>query len=84
MPPGAAGSRPGRSSAPERSPTTTAAVGSACLAEVRVIETIEQGAPKTPFMRFGDRVRIEMRDAGGNSVFGAIDQQVVGYESPGA
>lgn len=60
------------------------AAGSACLAEVRTIETIEHGAPKTPFMRFGDRVRIEMRDAGGNSVFGAIDQQVVEYRNPGA
>ena len=59
-------------------------VGSACLAEVRVIETIEHGAPVTPFMRFGDRVRIEMRDAGGNSVFGAIDQRVVRYQNPGA
>ena len=59
-------------------------VGSACLAEVRTIETIEHGAPKTPFMRFGDRVRIEMRDSAGKSVFGAIDQQVVRYENPSA
>ena len=58
-------------------------VGSACLAEVRVVETIEHGAPKTPFMRFGDRVRIDMRDAAGNSVFGAIDQRVVEYRNPG-
>ena len=57
-------------------------VGSACLAEVRVIETIEHGAPRTPFMRFGDRVRIDMRNADGNSVFGAIDQQVVKYDGP--
>ena len=55
------------------------AVGSACLAEVRTVETIERGAPETPFMRFGDRVRIEMLDDNGNSVFGAIDQQVVRY-----
>jgi fumarylacetoacetate (FAA) hydrolase len=50
--------------------------GSSCLAEVRTLEQLEHGAPKTPFLKFGDRVRIEMRDAGGASVFGAIDQQV--------
>jgi fumarylacetoacetate (FAA) hydrolase len=38
-------------------------VGYCCIAELRMYETIEQGKPKTPFMRFGDRVRIEMRDA---------------------
>jgi len=55
------------------------AAGSACLAEVRVIETIETGAPQTPFLKFGDRVRIEMLDDAGRSVFGAIDQRVVQY-----
>ena len=58
------------------------AAGSACLAEVRVVETIDRGAPETPFMRFGDRVRIEMLDRAGNSVFGAIDQRIVRYEPP--
>lgn len=58
------------------------AVGSSCLAEKRMIETIEQGAPKTPFMRFGDRVRIEMRDDDGRSIFGAIDQVVEQYRPP--
>jgi fumarylacetoacetate (FAA) hydrolase len=53
------------------------AAGSSCLAEVRVIETLESGAPTTPFLRFGDRVRIEMRDRDGSSIFGAIDQRVV-------
>ena len=53
------------------------AAGSACLAERRMIETIEQGAPKTPFLKFGDRVRIEMLDAAGHSIFGAIEQKVV-------
>ncbi len=53
--------------------------GSACLAERRMIETIETGAPKTPFMRFGDRVRLEMFDTEGRSIFGAIDQEVVRY-----
>jgi len=57
-------------------------VGSCCLAEVRTIETIEDGAPKTPFMAFGDRVRIEMFDPAGASIFGAIDQEVVRYEGP--
>jgi fumarylacetoacetate (FAA) hydrolase len=56
--------------------------GSACLAERRMLEQIADGAPRTPFLRFGDRVRIEMLDRNGRSVFGAIDQQVVRYEPP--
>jgi fumarylacetoacetate (FAA) hydrolase len=51
-------------------------VGYCCLAEIRMYETIEQGAPQTGFLKFGDRVKIEMRDAGGNSIFGAIEQTV--------
>jgi fumarylacetoacetate (FAA) hydrolase len=51
-------------------------VGYSCIAEARTIETIIHGKPKTPFLRFGDHVRIEMLDAGGRSVFGAIDQRV--------
>jgi fumarylacetoacetate (FAA) hydrolase len=51
-------------------------VGSSCIAERRAIETIEGGAPKTGFMKFGDRVRIEMLDRSGASIFGAIDQAV--------
>ena len=54
-------------------------VGSSCLAERRMLETIEHGAPQTPFMGFGDRVRIEMFDGTGHSIFGAIDQEVVHY-----
>jgi fumarylacetoacetate (FAA) hydrolase len=50
--------------------------GSACLAEQRMLETIEYGEPRTPFLRFGDRVRIEMTDRNGQSIFGAIDQIV--------
>ncbi len=50
--------------------------GSSCLAEKRMLETIETGAPVTPFMQFGDRVRIEMFDQQGESIFGAIDQTV--------
>ncbi|MBS0279056.1 MAG: fumarylacetoacetate hydrolase family protein [Proteobacteria bacterium] len=55
-------------------------VGSACLAEKRTLETIESGKPVTPFMKFGDRIRIEMFDADGKSIFGAIDQRVEKYE----
>ena len=44
-----------------------------------MIETIESGAPQTAFMKFGDRVRIEMNDANGDSIFGTIDQLVVRY-----
>jgi len=51
--------------------------GISCLAEARMIETIESGKPVTPFMKVGDRIRIEAVDAAGASPFGAIDQQVV-------
>jgi fumarylacetoacetate (FAA) hydrolase len=51
-------------------------LGYCCLAELRSYETIELGSPQTPFLRFGDRVRIEMLDAAARSVFGAIDQVV--------
>ncbi len=50
--------------------------GSTCLAERRMLETLDQGKPMTPFLSFGDRVRIEMLDASGRSIFGAIDQRV--------
>ena len=50
--------------------------GYSCIAEKRAIETIEGGAPKTPFMRFGDTIRIEVKDAAGASIFGAIEQKV--------
>jgi fumarylacetoacetate (FAA) hydrolase len=56
--------------------------GPACIAEKRMLETIETGKPVTPFLRFGDRVRIEMRDEDGNSIFGAIDQEVQRYAPP--
>lgn len=51
-------------------------VGYSCLAELRTIETLAHGAPKTPFLRVGDRVRVEMRDARRHSIFGAIEQEV--------
>ncbi|WP_199052480.1 fumarylacetoacetate hydrolase family protein [Aquitalea sp. ASV15] len=52
------------------------ATGSCCLAEQRMIEIIETGEARTPFMQPGDRIRIEMLDAAGHSIFGCIDQQV--------
>lgn len=51
--------------------------GSSCIAEKRTLETIEDGKPSTPFMSYGDTVRIEMFDKDGDSIFGAIDQKVV-------
>jgi len=56
--------------------------GSCCLAEVRCLETIRDGQPSTPFMSFGDRVEIEMRDSAGLSIFGKIDQKVTRYQPP--
>jgi len=50
--------------------------GYSCIAEKRAIETIESGAPKTEFMQPGDTIRIEMKGSDGQSVFGAIEQQV--------
>ncbi len=56
--------------------------GSCCIAERRMLEQIEFGAPRTPFLRFGDHVRMEMLDQEGRSLFGAIDQHVVQYHGP--
>ncbi len=53
--------------------------GSSCLAEERMLEIIADGQPKTPFMSFGDVVRVEMLDAGGESIFGAIEQVITPY-----
>lgn len=61
----------------EGKPIAEGGVGYSCIAEIRSVETIRHGAPKTPFLNFGDRVRIEMHDAQGRSIFGAIDQEVV-------
>lgn len=55
--------------------------GSSCLAEKRMLEVIESGEAKTPFLKFGDRVRIEMFDAAGHSLFGSIDQVVEPYNT---
>ena len=58
--------------------------GSACIAERRVIEILDQGEPKTDFMRFGDTVRMEVLDPEGRTVFGAIEQRVVPAAVPAA
>lgn len=55
---------------------TDGGVGYSCIAEVRMLETLADGKPATPFMQHGDHVRIEMTDAGGTSLFGAIEQTV--------
>ena len=54
-------------------------LGASCLAERRVLEVIADGKPTTPFMQFGDNIRIEMLDPEGRSIFGAIEQTVVPY-----
>jgi len=59
-------------------PVDQGGVGYSCLAELRTIETLQLGKPQTPFLKRGDRVRIEMFDAAGQSIFGAIDQTVGG------
>ncbi len=61
-------------------PVADGGVGYSCIAEIRTIETLDDGAPRTPFMRFGDTVRIEMKDRRGHSIFGAIEQTVTKYE----
>ncbi len=57
-------------------PVAEGGVGYSCLAERRVVETLLHGEPQTPFLKAGDTVRIEMLDAGGASIFGAIEQSV--------
>lgn len=61
-------------------PIDDGGVGYSCIAEIRTIETINSGKPGTPFMHFGDRIRIEMNDENGASIFGTIDQVVTKYE----
>jgi fumarylacetoacetate (FAA) hydrolase len=57
-------------------PAAEGGIGYSCIAEQRTVETLVHGAPRTPFMRDGDRVRIEMLDRGGRSIFGAIEQRL--------
>ena len=63
-------------------PAAEGGLGYACVAEQRMVETIRLGAPRTPFLKFGDRVRLEVLQDG-RSVFGAIEQEVVRYAGPG-
>ncbi len=51
-------------------------LGASCFAEQRTVETLRDGKPSTPFMSFGDRVRIEVLDRDGVSIFGAIEQHI--------
>jgi fumarylacetoacetate (FAA) hydrolase len=60
-------------------PIAEGGLGYSCLAELRCVETLRHGAPRTPFLRFGDTVRIEMLNAAGESLFGAIEQRVETY-----
>jgi fumarylacetoacetate (FAA) hydrolase len=62
-------------------PIKDGGAGYSCIAEQRTVETLLSGGPETPFMKFGDRVRIEMLDADGKSLFGAIEQEVVRYHA---
>ena len=63
-------------------PVEEGGAGYSCIAEIRMVETITKGRPMTPFLHFGDRVRIEMRDSAGLSIFGAIEQEVERYAGP--
>lgn len=60
-------------------PIAQGGLGYSCLAEQRTVETILHGEARTPFMRVGDMIRIEMKDKAGHSIFGAIEQQVAAY-----
>jgi len=57
--------------------------GASCLAERRTLETLANGKPSTPFLKFGDTVRIEMLDSDGRSIFGAIEQSIDRAAIPG-
>jgi len=61
-------------------PIDRGGAGYSCIAEIRMIETLQHGEPSTPFMHFGDTVRIWMDDDSGQSIFGAIEQTVVQFE----
>jgi fumarylacetoacetate (FAA) hydrolase len=61
-------------------PVSEGGVGYSCIAEQRTVETLRTGKPATPFLNFGDTIRIEMKDEAGHTIFGAIEQQVVAYE----
>jgi len=60
-------------------PIAEGGLGYSCIAEQRTVETLRSGEARTHFMRFGDIVRIEMKDKTGHSIFGAIEQEVAAY-----
>ncbi|HEU5018184.1 MAG TPA: fumarylacetoacetate hydrolase family protein [Pseudolabrys sp.] len=60
-------------------PIEEGGLGYSCIAEQRTVETLRTGKPATPFLKYGDKVRVEMNDAEGRSIFGAIEQEVVRY-----
>ena len=62
-------------------PIAEGGLGYSCIAEQRTVETILTGEARTPFMRFGDTIRIEMKDRAGHSIFGAIEQEVTAYRT---
>ena len=61
-------------------PVSQGGLGYSCIAEIRTVETLLEGKPRTPYLSFGDTVRIEMKDAGGRTIFGAIEQTVENYQ----
>jgi fumarylacetoacetate (FAA) hydrolase len=61
-------------------PVAEGGLGYSCIAEQRTVEQLRTGTTSTPFLSPGDQVKIEMRDANGRSIFGAIDQRVVAIE----
>ncbi|MGE0628847.1 MAG: 2-keto-4-pentenoate hydratase, partial [Hyphomicrobiaceae bacterium] len=62
-------------------PVAKGGLGYSCIAEVRTVETLHDGRPTTPFQKFGDTIRVEMLDADGRSIFGAIENEVKRYQS---
>lgn len=61
-------------------PIAEGGLGYSCIAELRTVETLRDGKPSTPYLKFGDRIRIEMQDGQGRSIFGAIEQDVVRHK----
>ena len=60
-------------------PVSLGGDGYSCIAEIRTVETLLEGRPKTSYLKFGDVVRVEMKDGQGHSIFGAIEQEVLSY-----
>ncbi|MCZ7642708.1 MAG: fumarylacetoacetate hydrolase family protein [Pseudorhodoplanes sp.] len=61
-------------------PIAEGGLGYSCIAELRTVETLRDGKPSTPYLKFGDRIRIEMQDGQGRSIFGAIEQDVIRHK----